>query len=156
MPTHPVFSLLWRCKCQPKHKIFFWLLLHDKLNTRERLRRRHMDLEIYTCENYILQKIESVYHLFLRCNFARRCWSSIGVTTPRISCPQKAFRKLSAQLPRICATEIIIIMSWHIWKCRNHWIFERTPPSLISCRRMLATDINLLKFRLTPNSKDIL
>jgi hypothetical protein len=36
-PTHPVFKLLWVSKCQPKHKVFFWLLLHDKLNTRERL-----------------------------------------------------------------------------------------------------------------------
>jgi hypothetical protein len=87
MPTHHVFRHLWLCKCQPKHKIFFWLLLHDKLKTRDRLRRRHMYLETYTCENCILQKTESAYHLFLRCNFARRCWSSIGVTTPRISCP---------------------------------------------------------------------
>jgi hypothetical protein len=23
IPTHPVFGLLWRCKCQPKHKFFF-------------------------------------------------------------------------------------------------------------------------------------
>jgi hypothetical protein len=35
--THLVFKMLWISKCQPKHKVFFWLLLHDKLNTRERL-----------------------------------------------------------------------------------------------------------------------
>jgi hypothetical protein len=33
MATHPAFSWLWESKCQPKHKVFYWLLLHDKLNT---------------------------------------------------------------------------------------------------------------------------
>jgi hypothetical protein len=55
-PTHPVFKLLWASKCQPKHKVFFWLLLHDKLNTKERLRRRNMELDSYVCENCILKK----------------------------------------------------------------------------------------------------
>jgi hypothetical protein len=127
MPTHPVFNNLWASKCQLKHKIFCWLLLHDKLNTRERLRIRHMALETYTCENCTLQGPKTTYHLFLRCNFAKMCWSSVGVSTPRISCPQRAVRRLSAQLPRYCAMEIIILMSRGIWKCRNCWIFD--PPN---------------------------
>jgi hypothetical protein len=86
--TYPVFNWLWSSKCQPKHKVFFRFLLHDKLNTRGRLRRRNMQLDSYTFENCILQKVESNYHLFLRCSFAKNCWASIGVTTPRISCPQ--------------------------------------------------------------------
>jgi hypothetical protein len=68
--THPVFSWLWSYKCQPKLKVFFWLLLHGKLNTRDRLRRRNMKLESYTCDNWILQRDETMYHLFLRCSFA--------------------------------------------------------------------------------------
>jgi hypothetical protein len=69
-------------KMPTKAQGFFLLLLHDKFNTRERLMRRHMELELYTCENWFLQRIESSYHLFLRCNFAERYWSSIGITTP--------------------------------------------------------------------------
>jgi hypothetical protein len=57
----------------------FWLFLRDKLNTKDRLRMRHMEFEFYICENCILQKNETVYHLFLRCNFTRNCWDSIGV-----------------------------------------------------------------------------
>jgi hypothetical protein len=78
-PTHPVFNWLWGSKCQPKHRVFFWLLVQDKLNTRASLQNRHMELESYTCENCILQRLEVVYHLFLICNFARSCWESIGV-----------------------------------------------------------------------------
>jgi hypothetical protein len=82
MPTHPIFQNLWASKCQPKHTSFGWLLLHNKLNTRERLRSRHMALESCTCENCILKRPETTYHLFLRCNFAKMCWTSIRVATP--------------------------------------------------------------------------
>ena len=32
--THQVYKWLWSCFCQPKHKGFFWLLLKDRLSTR--------------------------------------------------------------------------------------------------------------------------
>jgi hypothetical protein len=67
-----MFALLWRSKCQPKQKLFFWLFLHDRLNTKAMLKRRNMELESYTCENCILQKEDIIAHLFIRCNFARR------------------------------------------------------------------------------------
>jgi hypothetical protein len=94
MASNPIFNRLWASKCQPKHKVFFWLFLHDKLNTRHKLRRRNMELESYTCENCILQSLETNYHLFLRCSFAERCWSSIGIITPRVSCPKRAVQRL--------------------------------------------------------------
>jgi hypothetical protein len=71
--VHLIFKWLWASKCQPKNKVFFWLLLQDKLNIRDRLRRRDMELESYTCENCILQRNETIYHLFLRCNFVKNC-----------------------------------------------------------------------------------
>jgi hypothetical protein len=46
--THLVFNRLWNSKCLPKHKVFFWFLLHDKLNIRGSLRRRNMQLDCYT------------------------------------------------------------------------------------------------------------
>ena len=42
-----VFRWLWKTCCQNKRKIFFWLLLKDRLSTRQLLRRRHMFLEDY-------------------------------------------------------------------------------------------------------------
>jgi len=40
--THAAFKWLWKSACQNKHKVFFWLLLNDRLSTRELLRRRNM------------------------------------------------------------------------------------------------------------------
>jgi hypothetical protein len=81
--THPIFTWLWKSKCQPKHKVLFWLLLKDRLNTRALLRQRAMLLDSYTCDNCILQAEETTIHLFFRCSFARRCWSLIGISPPR-------------------------------------------------------------------------
>lgn len=44
-PTHPAFRWLWKSSCQPKHKVFFWLLMHDRINTRGLLRRKNMKLD---------------------------------------------------------------------------------------------------------------
>jgi hypothetical protein len=38
------FRWIWDSKCQGKHRIFFWLLLNDRLNTRNLLRRKKFDL----------------------------------------------------------------------------------------------------------------
>jgi hypothetical protein len=51
--VHQIFRLLWKNKCQPKHKVFFWLWLKNRLNTRNMLKRKNMTLESYTCENCI-------------------------------------------------------------------------------------------------------
>ena len=47
--THNAFLWLWRSSCQNKHKVFFWLLLKDRLSTRELLKRKNMELPNYTC-----------------------------------------------------------------------------------------------------------
>jgi hypothetical protein len=63
-PTHPLFSWLWKSKCQPKHKVFFWLLLKNRLNIRSFLRRRSIPLDSFTCDNCILQMEDTIIHLF--------------------------------------------------------------------------------------------
>jgi hypothetical protein len=49
LTLHPAFKWLWKCSCQPKHKVFFWLLMMDRLSTRELLKRKNMLLQDYSC-----------------------------------------------------------------------------------------------------------
>ena len=60
----PSFKWLWRSVCQPKHKVFFWLLLNDRLSTRNILRRKQMDLQTFNCEFCLNSTEETVNHLF--------------------------------------------------------------------------------------------
>jgi hypothetical protein len=41
----PIFKWMWKSCARSKHKFFFWLLLHDRLNTRQILKRKNMDLQ---------------------------------------------------------------------------------------------------------------
>lgn len=66
-PVHPVFSCLWKTFCQPKFKVLFWLLLKDRLSTRNIIRRKNMHLESYNCVLCNLATEETVTHLFLEC-----------------------------------------------------------------------------------------
>jgi len=43
--TPPIFSWIWKAKCMPKIKVFSWLLLVDRLNTRGMLLKRNKHLE---------------------------------------------------------------------------------------------------------------
>jgi hypothetical protein len=108
--------------------VFFWLLLKNRLNTRSLLRRRSMELDSYTCENRILQREETISHVFLKCNYVRRCWQLLGVTPPHILNIPLAFQMIRMHLPHPWKMEAITTMSWCICKCRNSWVFENMPP----------------------------
>lgn len=45
----PHFQWIRKCSCQQKHKVFFWMMLHDRVNTRNLMRRKTFYLESYNC-----------------------------------------------------------------------------------------------------------
>jgi hypothetical protein len=96
--THPVYSWLWASSCQLKNKVLFWLLLKNRLNTRNLLRRKNMVLDSYYCELCMLFKEEKLRHLFFKCPFAKTCWRRIGVTPPTWLQPDKAARHIKRSL----------------------------------------------------------
>lgn len=108
------------------------------------LRRRDMNLESYTCDNCIGQKEKTLYHLFLRCNFTETCWSSIGLTVPRISNPERASTNLKQQLNTPFFMEVIILMAWSIQKCRNGLNFENISPTVETCKAKFKKELLLV------------
>lgn len=60
----PHFQWIWNNSCQPKHKIFFWMVLHDRINTRNLLRRKTFHLESYNCAVHTCQHEETLFHFF--------------------------------------------------------------------------------------------
>jgi hypothetical protein len=80
--VHLAFKWIWKSCYHMKQKMFFCLLLQNRLNTRGMMRRRNMVLDSYTCELCLLQRVETLRHLFLLCPFAKNCWASIEVLVP--------------------------------------------------------------------------
>lgn len=79
---HPEYSIIWIWKsgCVPKIKLFAWLLLNDKLNTRNMLRRRKKYLEdgynCVLCQNGVEETME---HLFFDYPSSVSRWFAIGI-----------------------------------------------------------------------------
>jgi hypothetical protein len=71
---------IWKAKCVPKIKFFAWLLLNDRLNTRNMLRRRNKFLEegycCVLCQDHMEETIE---HLFFDCPSATSRWFMLGL-----------------------------------------------------------------------------
>jgi hypothetical protein len=73
----PPFQWIWKSHCQDKHKVFFWLLLNDRLNTRNLLRRKQFNAPNVECVMYRHGVEETIKHLFLECEFAQFCWAFV-------------------------------------------------------------------------------
>jgi hypothetical protein len=61
-----VFHWLWKSSCVMSAKFFAWLVLHDRINTRDRLQRKHWRvtmIHIACCVLLELMKTECTYFL---------------------------------------------------------------------------------------------
>jgi hypothetical protein len=80
---HPSFNWIWKAKNTAKLKVFCWLLLSDRPNTRNMLKRRNYAISsIYNCLLCTSPPEETVEHLFFHCHFSSSCWSAIGIQWP--------------------------------------------------------------------------
>lgn len=144
---HNAFRWLWKNSCQPKQKIFFWLLISDRLSTRNILRRRHMHSESYNCVLCMSSPEETVRHLFLDCPFARQCWQFIQVDIPLSSSFPEVSEQIRDQIQTRFFMVAIILICWTIWSSRNKLIFDGILPSVPRAKEIFQKELTLLKHR---------
>jgi hypothetical protein len=76
----PLFKWIWKSKCIMRVKMFAWLLLSDRLNTRDMLQCRHWHVtETYDCVLCSGQHRETRDHLFFNCQFSMRVWNYLQI-----------------------------------------------------------------------------
>lgn len=72
--VHPLKDSLWKLLTSPKIHVFLWLVINNKVLTRDNLaKRRHV--EYLTCMFCVEKK--NVAHLFFECVIARFLWTSL-------------------------------------------------------------------------------
>lgn len=145
---HPVYKWLWKSSCQNKHKVFFWLLIKDRLSTRELLRRKNMKLSDYNCVLCTASVEESLSPLFLECPFANQCWAWKNLQIDQQLDPFQILQSFKNQLQVPFFMEIIIVMCWTIWKARNDWIFRQIIPDLQASKANFREELHLLSLRM--------
>lgn len=150
----PLFKWLWQSRAQNKHKFFFWLLLKDRLNTRNMLRRRNMHLEEYCCVLCVSNAEEDILHLFFECPFSQACWIFLGINWDTSLDHQLMFLRAREDFGSIIFREIVILVMWALWAHRNNIIFDGASLSFASWKRNFLSDLNAVTLRVKPLLKD--
>ena len=124
------FSWIWKSKCVPKIKFFSWLLLNDRLNMRNMLRRRKFLEEGYNCALCQDGVEETVEHLFFYCSAAVCRWFSLGISWNAEASPVHKIHYAKLEFSQPFFMEIFMIGAWCLWNERNDFIFNNKSPSL--------------------------
>ncbi|KAG8051284.1 hypothetical protein GUJ93_ZPchr0009g2396 [Zizania palustris] len=132
MIVHPAYKWIWKCQCAMKMKVFFWLLLKDRLNTKYLLQRKNLmqvggDCLCTLCDE---QSRETSHHLFVDCQFAKECWNKIGILWPVNEQLEEQVAMIKGNCRQKFIMEVILIGAWTIWLHRNSCIFRQQVPSV--------------------------
>jgi hypothetical protein len=145
---HVSFLWLWKSKCTPKVKFFFWLVLFDRLNTRNMLRRRQFHLNSgYRCLMCANPLEETVEHMLFHCPFSQSCWQILNMDWDLIGDRLHIIERGKSIWQGPLYMEILMLSSWNIWKERNMLLFDGITPSTASWRTKLKTDLSLFVHR---------
>jgi hypothetical protein len=153
-PAPRQFVWLWKSCCRGRHKIFFWLLLLNRLNTRNLLRRKNFYLQSYDCVLCSSNVEENLEHLFFDCTFSVWCWRLVDITWD-ISLPiMERLQSAQVGFGAPVFMEIVILVAWCIWTTHNRVIFDGAVPSLGQWKHSLRVDLflSLLKCKSTKKS----
>jgi hypothetical protein len=128
----PPFLWIWQSRCSNKLRTFSWLLLMDRLNTRNLLRRRNFHIEgnNFNCVLCNGNIEETAFHLFFSCTFSKSCWQAININWRDNLHFFPMMKKARQDFQHWFFMEVFIIATWHIWKQRNNLIFEGKRPTV--------------------------
>lgn len=148
-PPSP-FIWIWDSKCSNKLRVFAWLLLMDRLSTRNILRRKNHKLQDnnYNCVLCQDQREETAYHLFFTCSFSRQCWQHLGIQWNTNIQFFEMMQQAKAQATHSFFMEIFIIAAWNIWKQRNDQIFNRNTPTITNWKHNFINEADLQAHRM--------
>jgi hypothetical protein len=148
LPQDPALNSVWRSKCLPKLRVFAWLLIQDRLNTKDIMQRKNWHVEGGTtcvlCTNSIL---ESRDHLFFQCSFAQECWGSVGIQWDNSLSISNRLLLARSMFMGPCFMEIFTCAAWNLWKERNDLIFKNQHVSMARWKVRFRSDLMLHQYR---------
>ena len=147
-PKNGTLQLIWKSKCLPKLKVFVWLLLLDRLNTKDLMHRKNWHIEEgINCVLCDQDCLETRDHLFFDCAFASLCWEDVGFAWDFQLAIFSRVEAAKQNHEGPCFLEIFACVAWNIWKTRNDLIFRDIQPAMGRWRMKFQDDLLLHQFR---------
>ena len=129
----------------------FATLIRDKLNTRNLLRTKNMELDDYNYVLYNASHEETSFHLFFECAFSQACWNTISISwnlsLPTLDMVIDARLNFGNPIFR----EICITACWVIWTMRNAVIFDNAQFSIIDWKRCFKEELDQVCTKAKPS-----
>jgi hypothetical protein len=152
-----IYKWLWKSSCIMKTKVFAWLLLSDRLNTKDLLQRRHWNVNAGThCELCPGRHYEDRAHLFFDCMFSVRVWNYLQIPWVSNDSIQAVVAEARRSFNKPFFMEVMMVACWNIWIIRNGKIFRQEKPTFGKWKAHFIHDITLLQHRIKVKHKDAL
>jgi hypothetical protein len=141
-----------------KMKVFAWLLLFDRLNIKDLLKRHQWNVtEDSTCVLCHSHAYEDRVPLFFECKFSTRVWSYLQVEWIATEVDMQRILGLAKKhfgLPFFM--EVLITACWNIWLIRNAKVFRQEQETFARWKGQFVHDMTLLQYRINAKHKDSL
>ncbi|XP_070055159.1 uncharacterized protein [Nicotiana tomentosiformis] len=118
---------------QPKHRFIMWLVVHNRLLSKERLGKLNIPVEEATCCLCDYQVIETANHLFSGCPWFQEVkrgvkqWTGSHLQLGDLKTVLKRIKKMKwKQFQRELVAATWGAMVYHTWKARNWMLFKGT------------------------------
>lgn len=120
----PLAAFIWKNRAPPRVQFFAWLLVRDRIQSREHLQRKHV-LPDATCEACNRAE-ETAAHIMLECDFAASFPGAIRVVLlPHMTTKQLHLLHPPEHIPANHFHTFLLLCCWQLWKHRNNLIFRQ-------------------------------
>ncbi|XP_073351675.1 uncharacterized protein [Aegilops tauschii subsp. strangulata] len=155
--ANPILSWVWKSCCTMTIKMFAWLVIMDRVNTKDMIQRRHWRInDGPSCVLCPTGVTEDRNHLFFQCNFSMRIWNYLQVSWLDSNDMVQIAVHARKEFNKPFFSEVGFLAWWNIWKVRNDRAFRHVNPTFRQWRNGFIHDITLLSHRIKTRYKEAL
>ena len=147
------YKFIWENRAPPKVKFFGWLLVQDRIQTRENLLKKNC-IDSDLCELCGAQ-VESTAHLIAGCAFAVGFWHWIGVQIDEEDVAALWRVQPPSTIPAAHFNAFLLLCCWRLWKHRHDVVFRSLSPCYTRLFAGCREDTELWACRLPPSDRHV-
>ncbi|GKB54424.1 reverse transcriptase domain, reverse transcriptase zinc-binding domain protein [Tanacetum coccineum] len=129
------YHVIWFPHCNPRHAIYMWLVIKEKLKTQDRLRQwdvgPSIDLNLLRCPLFDMVP-DSHSHLFFECSSTSQVWLQVRAFTGMSSVPPRLVDVLAFLIPskgssvsNVIYQIVLAATTYCLWNERNSRLFKK-------------------------------